>query len=246
MNRFSDMWSVPSNPDPQTILHEASAHFRASQHELALAKHIWFHENALSIEPALSGVRLSFALGYWKQLADVFPPAKEKLIEARQKAHDDFMRNGFQFTAFHDLMGLNRVLGESHKTAEAFLAVHEQDRTAAEVIYGVAEKALIAVERFDVCGRYLKPREQLRLAEKFYRLNLKLENHREYSKFRPPEIARPRFIQNVATLIALLVKNDRLPEAKGVEARAIETLDDDEFLEQLKSAMSGNVPKQRY
>jgi hypothetical protein len=46
MDRFSDEWTVPTDPDPQTILREAAENTRAGQYELALAKHIWFHENA--------------------------------------------------------------------------------------------------------------------------------------------------------------------------------------------------------
>lgn len=246
MERSPEEWIVPDAPDPRAILHEASAHFRAGEHELALAKHVWFHENALSIEPALYGVRLSFALSYWKQLAEVFPPAKEKLIETRQKAHDDFMQETSRSNAFHDLVSLNSTLNESWKTVDAFLVIHEKDRTAAEAIYNVAEEVLIEGELFDVCGQYVKPHAMLKNAVEHYQLDLQFEEQHRQGKSRPPETARPRFIQNVTTLIALLVKNDRLPEAKGVEARAIETLDDEEFLEQLKSAMSGDIPSQRY
>lgn len=123
------------------------------------------------------------------------------------------MQNGYQFTAFDDLEGLNIVLNESHKSAEAFLTVHEQDRTAAEVIYNVAERALIAAEQFEVCGLYLRPRAQFEDAVEHFEFDLRFEKQHEQSKVRPPETARLRFIQNVATLIALLVKNDRLPEA---------------------------------
>lgn len=58
----------------------------AGHYEAALAKHIWFYNEALKINPNMYGVRLSFALSYWKQLADVYPPAKVKLIEARDEA----------------------------------------------------------------------------------------------------------------------------------------------------------------
>lgn len=45
----------------------------------ALAKHVWFHEHALDVDPACSGVRLSFALGSWLQLGRKYPLALETL-----------------------------------------------------------------------------------------------------------------------------------------------------------------------
>ena len=66
-------WSVPKNPDPEAILSEAIADRKAGLYKTALAKHIWFHENALSIQPSQYGVRLSFAISYWLDLGGGVP-----------------------------------------------------------------------------------------------------------------------------------------------------------------------------
>ena len=62
-------WEPPENPDPQQILHEAQGDFKEQRYKDALAKHIWFHDHALEYQPSMYGVRLSFALSYWKQLS---------------------------------------------------------------------------------------------------------------------------------------------------------------------------------
>src|SRR5687767_3976644 len=78
--------SPPENPESSAILREAQADAREKKFEQALAKHVWYHRNALKHQPAQSGVRLSFALSYWKGLADAYQPAFAKLIEVRDEA----------------------------------------------------------------------------------------------------------------------------------------------------------------
>ena len=57
-----DEWTPPENPNPFAIMQEAVADTDAGQYEVALAKQVWYHENATKLQPAQSGIRLSFAL----------------------------------------------------------------------------------------------------------------------------------------------------------------------------------------
>lgn len=51
----------------------ARAATREGNHETALRELIWFHDHSLEEDPALCGVRLSFALSYWMEVAQVYP-----------------------------------------------------------------------------------------------------------------------------------------------------------------------------
>jgi hypothetical protein len=113
-------WTPPANPDPQQILTEAQADARAGRYEVALAKHVWFHRNSLKIDPAFYGVRLSFALMYWKELAKVYPPAKAKLIELRDEAEKQVGSGRDGLEAFVDFEAINTELGENEKTVALF------------------------------------------------------------------------------------------------------------------------------
>jgi hypothetical protein len=238
----AEVWTPPENPDAHAILDEAVSDARAGMYEVALAKHLWFHENALSCDSALYGVRLSFALGYWRDLADEHPPAMHKLVETRNKTATDYLESGFSFKTFHDLTSLNRVLNEPRKTAEAFLVAHQHDREAAASIYDVAEPALIAEEAFEICGHYLEPEPQLERTKKIYRLNQELERKWAASEPCPPATARHKFVHRISTLAALLIKNDRRDEAHRCAAIALDELGDDEFKADFDSALAGNVP----
>ena len=79
-------WQPPEKPDPSTILREAERDMRAGRFEDALAKHVWYHENALKHDDGQTGVRRSFALADWLELGKKHAPALAKLEAYRQEA----------------------------------------------------------------------------------------------------------------------------------------------------------------
>src|SRR5690349_10482282 len=71
--------------DPQAVLNEARQLAQAGKYEEALAKHLWYHENALRIQPSQLGVRVSFALAAWRDLGEKFPKAHDALVGIRDE-----------------------------------------------------------------------------------------------------------------------------------------------------------------
>lgn len=237
-----ESWNPPDSPDPHAILNEAVADTRAGRYSVALEKHVWFHANALKYEQGLAGVRLSFALSYWHDLALRFPPAMESLSAARDESESKFLANGFQFNQFHDLAALNRTLNVQHKTVDAFRNAHDSNPTAAKAVYHVAEPALIAAAEYELCGAYLEPEAQFKMAVRCFQLTQQHEESRPSTVPAPPRTSKPRFIHTVATLISLLVINNRKPEAERVASLAREELDDNDLVQEIQNALDGTVP----
>lgn len=233
-----ETWTPPADPDPHEILHEAHADVRQGRYCVALAKYVWFHESALTYEESLSGVRLSFALGYWKDLAERYPPAMEALRQARDGAELRFHETGFDYDAFHDFQSLNRFLGEDDRTAVAFKVVDRTSPESASRIYYTAESALIQQGEFALCGKYLEPETRLGLAI----LGQQIESRIERKSPDFPQTATNRFVNRVSTLIALLVKNGRDDDARWVARTAIAKVDCAEFQNEFDSALAGNLP----
>src|SRR4051812_26335409 len=82
-------WFPPENPEPKTILKEAKADTKEMRYEDALAKHIWFYQSAIAFDKALYGVRLSFALNDWWNLALQYPPAMEAMRSTRDATEEE-------------------------------------------------------------------------------------------------------------------------------------------------------------
>jgi hypothetical protein len=238
----ADPWTPPPDPDPYAILHETFADLREGRCHVALAKHVWFHNNALKYQDSLYGVRLSFALSYWKELAERYPPAMEALRQARDDAELRFHESGFAFKAFHDFRSLNRILGEEERTAVAFKVVDRTNPESAARLYGVAEDALIQQGEFALCGKYLEPETMLGSAIYGHEIQSRID--REELTTRPdfPQTATNRFVEKVATLIALLAKNGRDDDAQWVARTALAKVDCAKFQTEFDAALAGNLP----
>ena len=109
-------WQPPDDWSSRDVLREALADRRAGRYAAALAKHVWFHQNELS-----NAVRLSFALTDWRELANVYPPALQKLKEFRDQAKDNLLNGNNVTHSFSDFERINRKLDEAQLSVELFL-----------------------------------------------------------------------------------------------------------------------------
>ena len=101
-------------------LQETKVLISKGQYKEALERHIWFHEHALDKDKSMQGVRLSFALGDWKELGDLYPPALKALTDIRDTKTGEILNSGGTKELFADVNGINRTLGEGEKTATLF------------------------------------------------------------------------------------------------------------------------------
>ena len=218
----AEEWTPPAKPDPQAILNEANDDARAKRYETALAKHVWFHENALKYDPSLSGVRLSFALSSWLRLAEDYPPALVKLKEIRDDARRRVAPkdNGkISFDDFMELRGINRELGEEEITAAAFRFLDANDPEAAERVFLVSQPALVKAKDYAVCGKYIESEESLHRIVDNYRQMRKFEEKRRGGA-RLPEFAKKNFINETLLIFPPLVEPysvDEFSTARCVE-----------------------------
>ncbi len=241
---FADTWEPPESPDPRAILREARDDRDNGRYALALEKHVWFHENALDIRPSLTGVRTSFALFDWRQLANEYPPALEKLQQVRDRAAEA-VRNGSGFDAFRDFAGINRALGEQHRTIELFKWLDVNDPSAAESAYIVAEDVLVAAAEYTLCGKYIGGIDSYFDAEYRYRIKLRAADDGSVGSDMNYR-ARKKFSYEIALQVALLVKNDKSAEASEIVDRALRDWEGHLDEQQILDAQGGVIPTRAY
>lgn len=234
-------WTPPEDPDPQKILNEAKSDAKAGRYEDALAKHVWFHENALKLEPALYGVRLSFALGYWIELGAAYPPALEKLKSIHDQAADRVRESDQVREPFHDFESINKTLKESAKTKDLFLWLDSHKPQLAKSVFDLAEPALIDAKEYSLCGRYLEADKSFERSRKqYHEMKEMAQNpaHGEHLR----EFAEKNFANQTTTLVALLVANNRKTDADRIAAEALKERNDPTFRAELEKAKRGAVP----
>jgi len=236
-------WTAPVSPDPQQILREAVDDAAARRYDVALEKQLWFHKNALRYNGGLAGVRLSFALGYWRQLADVYPPGLDALKRTRDEAWSAIVSGADTTVAlpsFRDFAALNRTLGEESRTAVTFAQLDREKPEVALRVAAAARPALIRAKEFELCAKYVDPdlwENQLAAYRSARRSAETSGLGSEAGSF-----LDRKFTNDAATLVALLVVSGRRAEAERVAAEAKHEKDDAEFVAVIDKALLGNVP----
>ena len=137
------------------VLERARAARLEGRYEDALRDHLWFHENALAVEPGLAGVRLSFALRDWIYLAEQFPLARRALQGLRDRDTARMLNGGESRELFRDIVAINSALGEEKATHDLFVRIDIQMPALAAQCADFALPALVAAEDFTLARRHL-------------------------------------------------------------------------------------------
>lgn len=234
-------WTPPAKPDPKAILSEAPQDAAAGRFEDALAKHVWFHENALKFRESLYGVRLSFALGYWIELGKAYPPALTKLKSIRDQAEKTVRSPGEARAAFHDFVSINEYIKEQDKTRDLFRWLDSNKPDVAKQVFDIAEPALVQLKEYRLCGRYLDPDKSYQAILDQYKMHLEIARDPKFGD-RTKDFGEKTFVHEVTTLIALLVINKRAPEADRIADKALKARDDPSWKQEIEKAKRGKLP----
>jgi|SRR5271157_5599294 len=157
--------------DPGQVLREARNAVRQGAHADALEKYLWFHHHALEHDPAMVGVRLSYAISEWVELSAVYPPARDALESIQLSNLRSLQDGSHNARQFHDFSSINEHLGRHDLTSSLFAAIAEREPEFASRCFPFARFALIRTGKFALARSFVRsPTEQLdtslaRLAE---------------------------------------------------------------------------------
>lgn len=235
-------WTPPPNPDPSAVLKEARADTDAGRYAEALAKHVWFHHHSLSYERSLYGVRLSFALGYWMDLARKYPPALKALTRTRDAAGVQIRQGNATRDMFHDFSSINEELNEETSTVELFLWLDQNDADFARAAYDIAEPALIESKNYKVCGKYIDPARAISRMQDLFREHQRMVKVGTFGEDMT-SFSGKSLTYGATTLVALLVLNGRDLEADQAITTVLKEWSDAGFQEALETARKGIVPE---
>lgn len=146
--------------DPGERLKAGLEHADAGRHAEALREYVWFHEHALEHEPGYYGVRLSFALSYWVQLAEHFPEARTTLLAIRDRKTEQLLRGEGTRALFHDVASIDEALGEPAHAHDLFRRLDGMDPSLAIACGSIALPILVAIGDHELAARFLPPLDE--------------------------------------------------------------------------------------
>lgn len=221
---------MDNNDDGVREFHELSALAESGRFKEALEKHIWFHEASRQM-PGMGGVRLSYALDSWKELAKKYRPAMEALIDLRIRNKETLLEGRGNFDNFHDLSALNFVLGEKEDTLKVFSAIHKNDPEQARVYYHVVEDLLVERKEYEICDHYLAdPLTKYSHIQHLHKMNTKLMKNNpamEGDEFK--SYTTESYVRGICQLIEILLAVHKKDMAKEIQKRALEYFDNEDI-----------------
>lgn len=191
----------------------------------ALSEYVWFHHHALAEQPAVYGVRLSFALGYWKELADVYPEALRVLEQIRDEKAAALLRGDTGIDTFRDVEAINRELDVTVLTYGLYKQIAEAHPALAAQCAQAAMPAIVEAGDYVLAGRLL-PDPETSTRSDAKRLNeiLRIIKHRAHTSA-PRRWAEIRgYVEDVQRTLAVLHGNGLHDEAARIKALAIASM----------------------
>jgi len=141
-------------------LNAAKISAREGRFAEALSEYICFHEHALEEEPALRGVRLSFALGYWMELAGQYPPARAALQSIRDEKTRLLKDGAEDWELFKDVSSINETLSNDEATYDLFCLINSRNPAFAAQCARLATPALVKAFDFKLARSFISDPDQ--------------------------------------------------------------------------------------
>ncbi len=99
--------------DMKKYLTETKEMVKQKKYQEANERYEWFQNHSLEFDAEIGTIRSSYALSYWKSLADIYPPAMVSMKEMRDKKTKQLFDNNASLKKiFAEVSALNRVLSE--------------------------------------------------------------------------------------------------------------------------------------
>lgn len=140
--------------DPSVVLEKARKALRNKDYEVALEKYQWFFHNSIEINRSYYGVRLSYCLSEWKQLANDYPPAMEALIELKNNTLATFLET-YSRQSFHEYKSIAGCLNEPKEVFDQFMIVHNSNKELAKNLFTFVYEYCAENNNWEICLTYL-------------------------------------------------------------------------------------------
>ncbi|KQW49823.1 MULTISPECIES: hypothetical protein [unclassified Roseateles] len=237
-------WEPHPDAEAHQVLRDARKDAAEGRLDQAAEKHLWFHEHALARDPALVGVRVSFALHDWVALAQRHPPAMAQLLAVRDRAVEQVEAGGSRGQrALSDVLRINAYLGQPESTREAFTRFAQRDPALAEDQALDALPALIKLNEFELAARHLDTDAVLDRLERVYQSMQQMPRKLSDAERALMTRASQRYLDvRLARVVLVLAKSQRDAEAERVVAHGRKLLGPDAVHHHMTQALRGIAP----
>lgn len=235
-----DLKTNSERVDPLHVLREARDLVSHGEYPKALTKYRWFHDEALVHDPDVYGVRRSFALRYWKELGDIYPPARAELEAVRDLKTKALREGSSDRELFGDVSAINQYLGQVQQTSSLFTSLAERDEEFARRCFSTARSALVQTRDYPLARTFIRsPREIVeRLAGRLNRSigEIPPADTRSSSILQKAEIEN--YVEDIQQLLEILTGVGEADEAQRLRSMAIDSIESGEIRAEVRELLA--------
>ncbi|MBK6896775.1 MAG: hypothetical protein IPH06_09305 [Alphaproteobacteria bacterium] len=140
--------------NPSEAIKTARNYFKEKNYPAALERYKWFFENSIIIDRAYIGVRLSYCLDEWADLAKVYPLAMDTLVEQKNIALNNFNKTN-SADSFNDYASICEYLQCSEEAVMVFKNIHNINSALSKKIFRSVSDALLRNKEWNICREYI-------------------------------------------------------------------------------------------
>ncbi len=209
----------------RVALDDARASVRDGNFAHALDRYGWFFEHALAEDSYLAGVRLSYCLGEWADMAKDYAPALAALHQKKSHARQSFTETG-NTCAFHDFISICEVLKCNGEAVKLFKDTHLLNPELAKKVVSLIWAELVTTRQWEICGNYL-PHWEARYASALKTFDIAMTEDDLPSPLPPGALKaeeRDEFVRRVGNMLLVLKNTDRAGEVEALLRRVNEDM----------------------
>lgn len=138
----------------ETLPSEAMLDYYEGDYVKAHEKYEWYFENAEKLKPSLRGVRVSFCLAGWVDVAKEYPPAMKRITELKKNALKEFNETK-SIDAFRDFSCISQYLETGSEVLELFYNYHQSNKELSKKLFRHSYDFLVDKKEWEICAEYM-------------------------------------------------------------------------------------------
>jgi putative intracellular protease/amidase len=224
---------------PYDRLTAAKAAADEGRHAEALEEYLWYHDNALTAGRGQGGVRLSYALMFWWDLAQVHAPARQAMEAVRRDKATRLAAGDGDRSLFLDVVSIDRTMENQAATCELLAELAASDPALAQSCFDMALPALVATGNFALAGRFVgDPQPWLKAQSDSFNQIIKIGRWKTAPAHYFEEGALYH-LSHVRLMLTVLTGLGRTAELDAIKAQVVDAITDDGARDHFRRALAG-------
>jgi len=228
--------------DALTRLFAARELIDEARHAEALAEFVWFHDHALEENASLYGVRRSYALQFWTELAEQYAPARTALDGLRERAAARLLAGDGDRDTFLDVLSIDHALDQPQQARDLFVALEKVAPELAASSTRVVLPLVIAAGDFALAERLMPDPAGTIRQHADYLMDVFRARRQRFSGAPSIPAEVYNYVLDVNAVLDVLAARGRHPEVRALRAFAADVIPATTLRREVRTALLPGAP----